>query len=145
MSFYNRIVKFLTYFFKSVYNRKTWDTHLTAITFNKRTYMLKPLRAIRWEIIEPLRFFVKSSIRMRRSAFTLGLCKSVFNMMMPNANTNTVSGLWSLVITSGLQMQYRRPKASISLSIFCASPYDSQVKFVLLHHTGTASKNTILS
>lgn len=49
-----------------------------------------------------LRFRMNSSIFMRRSAFMLGVWRSVFNMMIAKASTNTVSGLWNLEAMSWL-------------------------------------------
>lgn len=70
----------------------------------------------------PLRFLMKSSSFILRSALTLGLYISVLRRMMAKARMKIVSGFRNCRTRAGLQTQYRWLKASMSRSTFWASP-----------------------
>ena len=62
---------------------------------------------------------MKSSSDMRASPSIVGLCASVLSMITAKARTYAASGVAK---TPGLHRQYRAANASITRSIFCASP-----------------------
>ena len=62
---------------------------------------------------KPRRFFMKSSCFIFRSCLILALWRSVFSMMIANANSRTVSGFLKFFTWSGLQSMYRSAKTCI--------------------------------